>query len=248
MASTDITDSSRPNGQVNGWAGLRVPYEFVSKYFDVSGQDYVSGEYESADKRGELFYIKGRSESMEGALYNFMNGWTSLKFNNIPSGETDQSYLPQSATMSNSNVDFPMIRLAEIYLIYAEVCMNLGVPDEAQPYIQALATRAGVTTSAPAATAASPADLTASTRAGVAPPSEITPDFLLAERARELLWEAHRRTDLIRFGLYHTADLLWPYKGGDSYAGAAFPAYRCLFPLPPTELATNKSLVQNPGY
>jgi hypothetical protein len=225
MASTDITDSSRPNGQVNGWAGLRVPYEFVSKYFDVSGQDYVSGEYESADKRGELFYIKGRSESMEGALYNFMNGWTSLKFNNIPSGETDQSYLPQSATMSNSNVDFPMIRLAEIYLIYAEVCMNLGVPDEAQPYIQALATRAGV-----------------------APPSEITPDFLLAERARELLWEAHRRTDLIRFGLYHTADLLWPYKGGDSYAGAAFPAYRCLFPLPPTELATNKALVQSPGY
>ena len=248
MASTDITDSSRPNGQVNGWAGLRVPYEFVSKYFDVSGQDYVSGDYESADKRGELFYIKGRSESMEGALYNFMNGWTSLKFNNIPSGETDQSYLPQSATMSNSNVDFPMIRLAEIYLIYAEVCMNLGVPDEAQPYIHALATRAGLTTSAPAATAASPAGLTASARAGVAPPSEITPDFLLAERARELLWEAHRRTDLIRFGLYHTADLLWPYKGGDSYAGAAFPAYRCLFPLPPTELATNKALVQNPGY
>ena len=126
--------------------------------------------------------------------------------------------------------------------------MNLGVPDEAQPYIHALATRAGLTTSAPAATAASPAGLTASARAGVAPPSEITPDFLLAERARELLWEAHRRTDLIRFGLYHTADLLWPYKGGDSYAGAAFPAYRCLFPLPPTELATNKALVQNPGY
>ena len=36
MASTDITDSSRPNGQVNGWAGLRVPYEFVSLYYDVS--------------------------------------------------------------------------------------------------------------------------------------------------------------------------------------------------------------------
>ena len=225
MASTDITDSSRPNGQVNGWAGLRVPYEFVSKYFDVSGQDYTTGTYQVSDKRGEIFYIKGRSESMEGALYSFMNGWTCLKFNNIPSGETNQSYLPQSATMSNSNVDFPMIRLAEIYLIYAEVCMNLGVPDEAQPYIHALATRAGV-----------------------ASPSEITPDFLLAERARELLWEAHRRTDLIRFGLYHTADLLWPYKGGDSYAGAAFPAYRCIFPLPPTELATNTALVQNPGY
>ena len=225
MASTDITDSSRPNGQVNGWAGLRTPYEFVSKYYGVSGQNYQTGEYQTPDRRGEIFYIKGRSESMDGALYSFMNGWTCLKFNNIPSNETNQSYLPQSATMSNSNVDFPMIRLAEIYLIYAEVCMNLGVPDEALPYMQALATRAGV-----------------------APPSEITPDFLLAERARELLWEAHRRTDLIRFGVYDTDALLWPYKGGSAYAGAAFPAYKCIFPLPPTELATNKALVQNPGY
>ena len=225
MASTDITDSSRPNGQVNGWAGLRVPYEFVSLYYGVSGQNYQTGDYEVADKRGEIFYIKGRSESMDGALYNFMNGWTCLKFNNIPSNQTNQSYLPESATMSNSNVDFPMIRLAEIYLIYAEVCMNLGVPEEALPYMQALATRAGV-----------------------APPSEITPDFLLAERARELLWEAHRRTDLIRFGVYHTDAYLWPYKGGDTYAGSAFPAYKCIFPIPPTELATNKALVQNPGY
>ena len=225
MASTDITDSSRPNGQVNGWAGLRVPYEFVSLYYGVSGQNYQTGDYQTSDKRGEIFYIKGRSESMDGALYSFMNGWTCLKFNNIPSNETNQSYLPVSATMSNSNVDFPMIRLAEIYLIYAEVCMNLGVGSEALPYMQALADRAGV-----------------------APPSEITPDFLMAERARELLWEAHRRTDLIRFGVYHTDAYLWPYKGGDSYGGAAFPAYRCVFPLPPTELATNKALVQNPGY
>ena len=127
--------------------------------------------------------------------------------------------------MSNSNVDFPMIRLAEIYLIYAEVCMNLGVGSEALPYMEALAARSGV-----------------------APPSEITPDFLLAERARELLWEAHRRTDLIRFGVYNSGDFLWPYKGGDSFAGQAFPDYRCIFPLPPTELAANNLLVQNPGY
>ena len=49
-------------------------------------------------------------------------------------------------------------------------------------------------------------------------------------------------------GLYNSDDFLWPYKGGDSYAGSGFPAYKCLFPLPPTELATNKSLVQNSGY
>lgn len=225
MASTDITDQSRPNGQVNGWAGLRVPYEFVSEYYDVSGQDYETGIYETPDKRGEIFYIKGRSESMEGALYSFMNGWTCLKFNNIPSGETNQSFLPISATKGFSDVDFPMIRLAEIYLIYAEACMNLGVSEQASPMLAEL-----------------------SERAGVSSPGQITPEYLLAERARELLWEAHRRTDLIRFGVYDSPDFLWPYKGGDNFAGSGFPAYKCIFPLPPTELATNRELVQNPGY
>ena len=225
LASTDITDESRPNGQRNGWAGLRVPYEFVSQYYGVSGQNYETGEYEAADRRGEIFYIKGRKESMDGALYDFMSGWSCLKFNNIPHDQTNQSYLPVSILKSFSDVDFPMIRLAEIYLIYAEACMNLGQPGQALPYLQQL-----------------------SARAGVSAPTEITPDFLAAERARELLWEAHRRTDLIRYGLYDTPVYLWPYKGGDTFAGQPFPAYKRLFPIPPTELATNRQLVQNPGY
>lgn len=225
LASTDITEASRPNGQRNGWAGLRVPYEFVSTYFNVSGQDYQTGEYEVTDKRGEVFYIKGRSESMDGALYNFMNGWSCLKFNNIPFGQTNESFLPQSALKTFSDVDFPMIRLGEIYLIYAEACMNTGAEALALPKLREL-----------------------SSRAGVEPPQQITRDFLVAERARELMWEAHRRTDLIRYGLYHTDTYLWPYKGGDSFKGQAFPEYKCLFSIPPTELATNYKLVQNPGY
>ena len=223
LASTDITNTSKPNGQVNGWAGLRVPYEYVSRFFEVSGQDYVTGEYEVADKRGEVFYIKGREESMDGALYVFMNGWSCLKFNNIPHDQTEEEFLPTAGTTGFSNVDFPMIRLAEIYLIYAEACMHAGGDASAQ--IAALRDRAGV-----------PA------------PSVIDTDFLMAERARELMWEAHRRTDLIRLGYYDSADYLWPYKGGDSFAGQAFQPYKCLFPLPPTELATNSALQQNPGY
>ena len=85
-------------------------------------------------------------------------------------------------------------------------------------------------------------------RAGVSAPSEITEEYLVAERARELMWEGHRRTDLIRFGLFNTSEYLWPFKGGDSYEGQAFPAYKCVFALPPTELAANPMLVQNPGY
>ena len=223
LAATDITATSKPNGQVNGWAGLRVPYEYVSKFFNVSGQNYQTGEYQVEDARGKVFYIKGRQESMDGALYNFMNGWSCLKFNNIPHNQTEEEYLPTANTNSFSNVDFPMIRLAEIYLIYAEACMHAGGDASAQ--ISALRARAGV-----------PSDVVVDT------------DFLMAERARELMWEAHRRTDLIRLGYYDSAEYLWPYKGGDSFEGQAFPSYKCLFPLPPTELAVNDVLVQNPGY
>lgn len=225
LASTDITDTSRPNGQRNGWAGLRTPYEFVSRYFEVGSLDYGTGTYDVVDNRGASFYIKGREESMDGALYSFMNGWSCLKFNNIPHDQTNDSFLSVSATKDYSDVDFPMIRLGEIYLIYAEACMHLGQQSEALPMLAEL-----------------------SGRAGVEAPSQITQEFLLAERARELYWEAHRRTDLIRYGLYDSAAYLWPYKGGDSYQGQAFPAYKCIFPIPPTELAANDALVQNPGY
>ena len=118
-----------------------------------------------------------------------------------------------------------MIRLGEIYLIYAEACMNLGADAQALPKLQALSERAGVT-----------------------PPDAVTKEFLVAERARELMWEAHRRTDLIRYGLFHTDTYLWPYKGGDLYAGQSFPGYKLLFSIPPTELAVNDALEQNPGY
>ena len=239
LASTDITDTSKPNGQVNGWAGLRVPYEFVSRYFNVSGQDYVTGTYEVDDLRARSFYIKGRQESMDGALYVFTNGWSSLKFNNIPHDQTEEEFLPTAATEGFADVDFPMIRLAEIYLIYAEACMHTGGDASAQ--IAALRERAGLADGSAEGSAKSSGE-------SAGPVVPVDTDFLVAERARELMWEAHRRTDLIRLGLYSSDTYLWPYKGGSSYSGQSFPAYMNIFPIPPTELATNKALQQNPGY
>ena len=41
--------------------------------------------------------------------------------------------------------------------------------------------------------------------------SDFTLDFMMDERARELFYEAQRRTDLIRFGKYTSADYVWPW-------------------------------------
>ena len=120
IAATDVSSTSFPNGVNNGWGGIRVPYEELSKYWNISGQDYNTGEYTVAngDVRGEVFYIKGRQESFNDALYVFLNGWSCLKFNNIPHDMTDAEYAETAVSKAYSDIDFPMIRLGEIYLIY----------------------------------------------------------------------------------------------------------------------------------
>ena len=224
IAATDVSSTQMINGVNNGWGGIRVPYEYVEKYFNVRNADYAAGTYDVNDKRGEMFYIKGRSESMENALYVFLNGWSFLKFNNIPHDMDNDSFLETAASKAYADIDFPMIRLGEIYLIYAEACMNLGQANTAMPKLREL-----------------------SERAGVQAPTSITADYLLEERARELMWEGHRRTDLIRYGKFTSSSFLWTYKGG-SFSGQGFDDHMKIFAIPASELAANPELHQNPGY
>lgn len=224
IAATDVSSTQMINGVNNGWGGIRVPYEYVEKYFNVRNADYSAGTYDVNDKRGRMFYIKGRSESMDGALYVFLNGWSCLKFNNITHNMDQDSYLATAASKAYSDIDFPMIRLGEIYLIYAEACMNLGQANTALPKVQDLAARAGVTA-----------------------PTSITQEWLIEERARELMWEGHRRTDLIRYGKFTSSSFLWTYKGG-SFSGQGFDDHMKIFAIPASELASNPELHQNPGY
>ena len=189
-------------------------------------EETVGGETVTCDdKRGRMFYIKGRSESMDGTLYTFLNGWSCLKFNNVPHDTTPAEWADVSVSKAYSDIDYPLIRLGEIYLIYAEACLELGQQTEGLPYMQKLAARAGID---------EPTGYTAST--------------LMAERARELYWEGHRRTDLIRYDRFHTTSYLWPYKGGESFGGQGFDSYKDLFAIPPTDLAANVEMKQNPGY
>lgn len=223
-----LSTLSSDDGAVNitgingGWAGNRVPYEYVTKWFeDVKNPDYEVGSYTYKDARAGYFYIKGRSESMQDNLNTFLNGWSCIKFNNAPHDVDPVDYAATAATKNFSDIDWPLIRLGEINLIYAEACMHAGGDASAQ--VKALADRAGVSA-----------------------PSKITDEWLMAERARELMWEAHRRTDLIRYGKW-ISGYNWTYKGGN-FGGQDLPAHFNIFPVPSTELSTNPDLEQNPNY
>ncbi|HRP18830.1 MAG TPA: RagB/SusD family nutrient uptake outer membrane protein, partial [Ginsengibacter sp.] len=76
---------------------------------------------------------------------------------------------------------------------------------------------------------------------------DLTLDFILDERARELYWEGFRRTDLVRYGKFTSGSYLWPWKGGVK-SGTAVPDYRNLYPLPLKDLSVNPHLDQNPNY
>jgi hypothetical protein len=77
--------------------------------------------------------------------------------------------------------------------------------------------------------------------------SDLTLDFILDERARELSWELVRRTDLIRYNKFTTSDYLWSWKGNVK-DGAAVDSKYNIFPLPSADITANPNLVQNPGY
>jgi hypothetical protein len=116
-------------------------------------------------------------------------------------------------------------------LIYAEAVKRGGGGDEntALGYINALRTRAYGNTSGNIALA------------------QMTLDFILDERARELYWEGFRRTDLIRFNRFVEGSYLWPWKGGVG-SGTGVSSIRKLYPIPSRDINTNTNLVQNTGY
>jgi hypothetical protein len=129
------------------------------------------------------------------------------------------------------DTDFPMFRLGGAYLIYAEAVLRGGggTREQALAYVNALRQRAYGDAS------------------GNITDADLTLDFILDERGRELLWEAHRRTDLIRFGRFTGGTYLWAWKGGAA-GGASTEPFRDLYPLPASELTANPNLTQNPGY
>ena len=193
------------------WYGLRLKPEAYNRYAPD-------------DPRASFFWTDGQTVDV-GSISNFNNGIPAPKFANKTSGGADGS------DKAFADTDFPVFRLGDAYLIYAEAHLRGGGGDPAQAlaYLNALRERAYGNTSADV-----PAD-------------SLTLGFVLNERGRELLWEAHRRTDLIRFGLFTGPDYVWAWKGG-APLGTSTERFRDLYPLPASELTANPNLVQNPGY
>jgi len=197
------------------------------------GIDYCWGGYRmkqqtyrrfaAGDTRAAFFYTAGQTDSVSDRG-DFTKGIAAPKFTNLKAnGDTAQA-------KGMVDTDFPIFRLADAYLIYAEANIRGGggTAANALTYLNAVRQRAYGNTTANFA---------------ALPPV----DTILAERGRELLFEASRRTDLIRFGVFTGGTYVWAWKGGTP-GGSSLPSFRDLYPLPANELIANPNLQQNPGY
>ena len=197
----------------SGWAGVRTTPTFVEKF---------PGMENSNDGR-EMFFTDGQTLEIED-ISPFKNGYAIPKYKNK---YRDGSSGPDA---DFPDTDFPMFRLADAYLMYAEANLRGGGGDAntALGYINDLRERAYGNTS------------------GNISASELTLDLILDERARELYWECHRRTDLIRFGKFSSSGI-WAWKG-KVQSGTLTESFRDVFPIPTSDLSANPNLQQNPGY
>lgn len=197
-----------------GWWGLRVRPEVVGLF---------PGGPTGPDKRASVFYTQGQSLDINN-LTSFTDGYAAPKYENITSTGA------QGQRKDFPDTDYPMFRLGDAYLMYAEAVLRGGGGSRAQAlsYVNALRTRAYGDTS------------------GNITDAQLTLDFILDERARELLWEGQRRMDLIRYGKFTDAGI-WEWKGGVK-AGKVTESFRNLYPLPASELLANPNLKQNAGY
>lgn len=190
-----------------GWQGFRARQEFMQS---VGNSD------------PRVMKVAGSTDPAFISDYSkFEQGTKLIKFSNKKSTGGNGS------DANFADADFPLFRMADAYLMYAELAVvnGKGSIGNALTYVNALRTRAG---------------------APVVTQTALNADFILSERARELYWEGYRRQDLIRFGKY-LSGYNWQWKGG-SINGNTLSESKLLFPIPNKYLNLNSNLTQNPGY
>ncbi len=204
-----------------GWGGYIATAGLANLFNDLSGNAdkralFTTSKFEPTD---EQIVISNTDDFKQGL---HVKKYVNMRTDGAPVSDPNKYY---------SDIDFPVFRLPEMYLIYAEAVLRGGAGDRALAltYVNNIRMRAFGNGS------------------GNISDQQLTLDFIINEKGREFYWEGHRRTDLIRFGLLTTGTYLWPWKGGVPSGTAVDDKYN-LFPIPADFRTVNPNLTQNPGF
>lgn len=214
---SDNSQDPTKYGILSGWGNYRVRGEYAELFGDFTS---------SADSRC-LLWTDGQLQYYDTALDDGACGYHSEKWTNL----TDTGEMSGNPASDGVDTDFPMFRLAEIYLNAAEAVLRGGSGlsrADALNLVNAVRQRAYGDDS------------------GNIADTQLNLDFLLDERGREMLYENVRRTDLIRHGKFTTSSYIWQWKGGVAAGRAVADRYNH-YPIPASEISANSNL-SNPEY
>ncbi|WP_335967237.1 RagB/SusD family nutrient uptake outer membrane protein [Galbibacter sp. PAP.153] len=202
----------------NGLSWFSLPFEFNGEYVDAPNpQSNLYASYEAGDTRRDITMAKELTDPTTGEMVALAN----LSY--IKYFDPEAAYSPQL-----SRVNIPLLRYADILLIYAEALNELqGPSDKAYKAVDRIRKRAHVM-----------------------PLSEMAPglnkasfrDKIYGERRKELALEYHRWFDLTRRGADYYVKML--HNAGKTNAAPR----HVKFPIPQRELLLNPNLKQNPEW
>ncbi|MDR7132526.1 hypothetical protein J2X69_004898 [Algoriphagus sp. 4150] len=202
----------------NGVAWYSMPFEFNGEFVDapnLGGGLYES--FESGDKRKDRTLAKEITNPQTG-LKVLLQNLTYVKYFDSATPFNQQQ----------SRVNIPLLRYADVLLMYAEALNELNGPSaEAQEYLNRVRIRAGIPEIA---------------QLGNSLSKDGFREYVFEERRKELALEYHRWFDLSRRGPdYYVSKL--------KSAGKSNAAPRHVkFPIPLRELQLNPNLSQSPDW
>lgn len=231
-------ETGRAIGLGAEWGCLKAIEQLTNRFLDDELEDpssdvrfnhWIVGTQKFGDEEVDF--------TVENAKFgDWLSGATVIKWTNLGmvNGDVDWDRTLNYSYPTFADADFALIRLADIYLMYAECYLNDAKVNgqaitgtEAANYVNYVRQRAGQ---------------------GQITVSQLTKDFILNERSRELYWELTRRSDLIRFGKFAgNGQEIWAWKG-DVVEGTGISERYNLMPIPTNIMAAQPYFKQNPGW
>ncbi|HTE44831.1 MAG TPA: RagB/SusD family nutrient uptake outer membrane protein, partial [Gemmatimonadaceae bacterium] len=232
------------NMQAQPWGGSASNPQFIDTYDKDDG------------RLGDT-WMMGTQRDAQGRGYDFVEFVPSITKTEFNNGYPVRKYEIYSGETGSSDVDYPVLRYAEVLMMRAEALLRTGQADAAAALVTQVRQR-NFTGAAAAKATVTGADLAkgsvynygwydtdgvVKTAAGGTPVVDGGADIQFGRFLDELGWEfaveAHRRTDLIRFGVFTTKKWFNHVPNGANHN---------LFAIPITAIQTNAKLKQNPGF
>ncbi|MEI6817934.1 MAG: RagB/SusD family nutrient uptake outer membrane protein, partial [Bacteroidota bacterium] len=226
-------------------------------FFFMVGVPQFVDTYDTDDERLSDTWLLGQQYALDGKIITAGNNVTPFILkNSLPDGlyigELEGARINKFAVkekaMSNLDNDFPLFRYAHILMMKAECLLRTNKADDAAAIVSQVRARAFKNT--PTKATVTGAQLMGPSKYNygyvenykiVDPGNTATIQYggFLDELGWEFGWEAHRRIDNIRFGVFTTKSWLSHKPQGD---------YRIVFPIPQPAMNANTLLSQNPAY